>query len=79
MEAFIVCSHIEVYYITFFQGSSIRYSMANDLVDRCAAATGETIVIQRRWISIILDNVVMYNLIDLLCGYSWLDYCMTCV
>lgn len=46
MNSIFVDSHIEVDYITVFEGPTIRNAVADDLVDRCTEGFGEFEVVE---------------------------------
>jgi hypothetical protein len=68
MKAVQISRHIEVNNVSFFKFSSIRNSMTNYFVDRCAATARESIVIQRGGVATVTGDIVVDGLVDRLCG-----------
>lgn len=53
--------------------------MTNDFIDRGAERLGELVVVEGRWIGVILNDVVVNNLIDSICCDSCLDGSMSSI
>ncbi len=65
MEPLEISRDIDVDNVTFTQAVSIGNSMANDLVDRCAATFGIALVVERARNGSMFDHVVVAQNIDL--------------
>jgi hypothetical protein len=53
--------------------------MANNFINRCATATRESVIIKRRGVSIMFNNVLMNNSVNFLCCYTDFNSSMTCI
>ena len=79
MMAFFINSDIQINYIPVLKWSIIRNSMANHLVYRSTKWFWEFVIIQRRWISIMIYYKLMNLFIYLLSCYTNLHQWMTVI
>jgi len=79
MEAIIIGSHVEVDDIAFYQGSCVRNAVANDLIDRGAAAAWEVVIVPGRRIGACCNDKVVHDFIDRLSGHTWCYCSVACI
>lgn len=77
METILVDCHVKVNNITFLKWSGVRDTMADDLINGCATAAREPIVVQRRGIATLLDDEFVNNSINFLSCDTHCDGSMT--
>jgi hypothetical protein len=74
-----VATDVKVYNVSLLKGSCVWDSMADALINRGAAGTREIVVVKRRWVTIVCDDVIMYYFVNFLCSHAGGNSCMTCV
>ena len=70
VESIVVATDIDVYDVTFLKFPLVWDSMTNDFIDGGAATSWELIIVQRRWVRIMCNNVLVNNSIDFFSGHS---------
>ena len=73
MEAVIIGCHVEIDDVAILEGSLIRNTMADDLIDRSAATSGEVVIVSGRRVGPLADNIVMDNFVDFLSCHSYFN------
>lgn len=79
MPAVLVRCHVQIYYVTFLERSSVWDSMADDLVDTCAARARKSVVVERRRVRPLRQNKLMHNSVDFFGGDAWGHRSMPCI
>ena len=70
MEAIVVGSHVQIDNISILQRSRVWNAVADDLINRCAATPWEVIVVPRRWIRSLADDVVVHHSVNFFCSHT---------
>jgi hypothetical protein len=68
-----VARNIDINNVSISEGSGVRDTMANNFIDRCTARSWESIVIKRRWISIMSNYVIVNNFINFFSSNTWFN------
>ena len=70
VEAIVVGSHVQIDNISILQRSRVWNAVADDLIDGRAAAPWEVIIVPRRRIRTLTDDVVMHYFVNFFCCHS---------
>ena len=70
MEAIVVGSHVQIDNISILQWSRVWNAVADDLINGRAAAPWEVIVVPRRWIRSLTDDVVVHHSVNFFCSHT---------
>ena len=73
MKPVLVRCDVEVDDVSILKWPRVRDAMADDFIDRRAAAAGEVVVVAWRRVGALRDDVVMNDLVDLLSCHTWRD------
>ena len=71
VEPVLVETHVDVDDVSFLQGAGVGDSVADDLIDRCAATSGEKVVVEGGRIGVVGDDELVNLPVNLLSRHSW--------